>query len=163
MPQSYEIDPSLLAALGKIVTQWAWIEESLGQLLAHLLAADRAATYVITQNVSDSTITDWIRTLLSIRGVQQEDADALEQILEESNRLRAERNRLAHGLWRNGPVPGTALIHTIRPWNSEIMMDTLITEPDLQDIIVALCHLSTQFVRIGRYFGYLPRQPPLGN
>jgi hypothetical protein len=162
VPNSYNFDIKLLERLGLVVIYWASIEESLGNLLAYLLNADRGPMYAVTQNVSDSTVTDWIRTLVSIRQTDSADTEALREVLAETDRLRSDRNRLVHGLWRVGPSPETAFVHTARLDRREVMTDELVTASDLEEFIQDIKELSIKFSRIGRHFGYLPGEPTSG-
>ena len=62
-----EIEPEFLERLGRIVTQWALIEATEGEIVSQLLDADPGGMYVMTQSVSGQTLTNWIRTLEPIR------------------------------------------------------------------------------------------------
>ena len=62
-----EIEPDFLERLGRIVTQWAFVEATESEMISHLLDADPGGMYVMTQSVSGKTLTDWIRTLVPIR------------------------------------------------------------------------------------------------
>ena len=50
-----------LTALGRIIYGCAYVEALEGHLLAHLLEAEPARLMVVTQNVSGSKVTNWIR------------------------------------------------------------------------------------------------------
>jgi len=137
MPEnSYDITIDLLARLGLIVTRCALIDEIISDILTKLIEAHRAPMYVITQNVSASTISDWLRTLgplLEARDLL--DAEALRNTLALADDVRRERNALAHGVWQDGPEPNTAIIRTIRLDRVEIIKEELCTVADLDDLI----------------------------
>jgi len=63
-------DPTLLAAFARVIIAWSYVEQLQGQLLSFLLKAEGGRVFVITQNVSASTVKDWIRVLLQIPSVQ---------------------------------------------------------------------------------------------
>jgi hypothetical protein len=132
---SYNLTIDVLARIGLIVTRCAWIDEILGHILTHLIGADRAPMYIITQNVSASTVSDWLRTLgpLHLKDPPQE--EGLRNLLAAADDIRRERNILAHGLWREGPEPNTAIVQTIRLDRAEIIREELCTVADLDDLI----------------------------
>ena len=132
---SYNIPIDLLARLGLIVTRCAWIDELLGTALAHLIGADQAPMYVITQNVAASTVADWLRTLGPLHLKDTETLDTLRDLLSLTDDLRRERNALVHGLWSDGPFPGTAMIRSIRLDRAELIVERLCTIADLEDVI----------------------------
>jgi hypothetical protein len=135
MQNSYNIPIGLIARLGLIITRCAWIDEILGHILTKFLGANRGPMYVITQNVSASTITDWLRTLAPLHLETEDLRTEFATLLVNADEVRAERNALAHGLWREGPEPMTALVQTIRLNRAEIIREELHTESDLDDLV----------------------------
>jgi len=132
---SYNITIDLLARLGLIVTRCAWIDEIISDILTKLIEAHRAPMYVITQNVSASTVSDWLRTLGPLHLKDPALQEQLRSTLALADDVRRERNALAHGLWRDGPEPNTATIQTIRLDRVEIIKEELCTVADLDDLI----------------------------
>jgi hypothetical protein len=63
-------DAALLAAFARVIILWSYVEQLQGQLLSFLLNAEAGRVFVISQNVSASTVTGWIRVLLQIPAVQ---------------------------------------------------------------------------------------------
>ena len=101
-----EIEPEFLERLGRIVTQWALIEATEGEIVSQLLDADPGGMYVMTQSVSGQTLTNWIRTLVPIRLTHPGSQKRINILLTEIDEARAERNALAHGLWPLTPLWG---------------------------------------------------------
>jgi len=91
--------------------------------------------FIITQNVSASTVSDWIRILTPLHVSDPNTQASLLTLLATVNEIRAERNALVHGLWREGPEPNTAIIQTIRLDRAEIIKDEFATAADLNDLI----------------------------
>jgi hypothetical protein len=52
-------EPALMAGLGKVISRWAYIDYLLGEFVAFLVEGKPALMYVITNNVSGSTLSDW--------------------------------------------------------------------------------------------------------
>ncbi len=56
-------------------------------------------------------------------------------MLDSADQIRAERNILVHGLWKEGHESGTAIITTIRLDRAELIKEEFWTEADLNDLI----------------------------
>ena len=129
------LHPELLTGLGRIVVSWAHVETYQAHLLATLLEAEPARMMVVTQNVSGSTISDWLRTALQIPQIQDDKRLAgAPALIEEINATRAERNALIHGLWVEGSEPLTAMVQTIRWDRATVIKDELHTVADLDEL-----------------------------
>lgn len=131
------VESELLAAFGSVIHRWAYIESMQGQLLAYLLDANQALMQVVSANVSASTVTDWIRILLSAKyheGPELERATSLLTVIDD---LRSRRNALVHGLWEPH-VPGAAKVQTIRWERSEIIKHEVVTLADLNDLVAEI-------------------------
>jgi len=144
----------LLAVLGLIVSRWAYIDFLMGEFLGFLLQANPALMYVITGNVSASTISDWIRTLLAIRYMPNEPPEDIMSLLNIIDELRAERNTVVHGLWERGNVPGTALVQTVRWERAEVLKTELTTKGDLKELAVLIDAAGDDLVAVGRRYGF---------
>ena len=128
-------DPALLAAFARVIILWSYAEQLQGHLLSFLLNAEEGRVFVISQNVSASTVTGWIRVLLQIPAVQATGIGDLSELLTEIDEVRAERNALAHGLWYGAPSPKTAQVHTVRWDRTEVIKATVVTIGDLDDLL----------------------------
>ena len=140
MPQ---IDPALLERLGCLVVWWAFVETLVADLFVATLTRgnatqpiDPGTLAIVTKNVSQATLTDWIRTMIDVRYTPANEAKKIRDLLNEVDELRAERNALVHGLWGNDrSPPGTAMVQTIRLERREMIHDLLITPTDLDVLI----------------------------
>ncbi len=152
-PNSYNLTIDILARIGLIVTRCAWIDEILGHVLTKLIGADRAPMYVIMQNVSASTVSDWLRTLGPLHLKNPTLEEELRDLLAATDDIRRERNVLAHGLWREGPEPNTAIVQTIRLDRAEIIRDELHTTADLDDLIERCTEALTEVLALKAKIG----------
>ena len=110
-----QIDPQILECLGEFVVVWSLLENVVADLFVATISSDIGNLLVVTKNVSASTISGWVRTMIGVRVTPQETADELRELLNEYDVLRAERNALIHGLWgTNKSGPGTVMVQTMR-------------------------------------------------
>ncbi len=138
-----QIDPAFFERLGRLIVHWAYVERLIGDLFTATLTAagarqpiDPGSLLVVTQGVSQATLTDWTRTMIEARYTPPDEADELCGVLKEADELRAERNVLAHGLWgTDKSPPGTAMVQTTRLERRDMIRDRLITTADLDDLI----------------------------
>ena len=142
-------ESAILERIGKIASEWAWVEMLLGEMLAHFCSADHGAMYVITHNVSVATQTDWLRTLTEI---QVKDDATKKVILELLNRVddaRTERNTVVHGTWRAHAERGFAFVQTFRWDRQEVVRDELWSVADLDATAEDIASLQTMLTNLG--------------
>jgi hypothetical protein len=151
------IEADLMAGLGTVVSQWAYIDYLMGEFVAFLVDGNPALMYVITNNVSASTLADWARTLLPVKYQADESIDEIRSLLGEIDRLRAERNALAHGLW-SPHVPGSANVQTVRWERSEVIKIELVTVRDLEELAHDIDEAGNALAALGRRLGF-PKMP----
>jgi hypothetical protein len=150
-------DPALLAAFARVIIVWSYAEQLQGHLLSFLLNADEGRMLVISQNVSASTVTGWIRVLLQIPAVQATGIGDLSELLTEIDDVRAERNALAHGLWYPGPSRETAQVHTVRWDRTEVIKTTVVTIDDLNDLLRGIEDIVRKLRVLAGQFGFAGR------
>jgi hypothetical protein len=133
----------LMKHLGLLVTRWAMVEAHVSELFSKLTEGNRGAMYVVTANVSQSTLTGWIRTLLDCYQLPPEDAKELRDRLNDVDELRIERNIFVHGLWawKDG---SSATVQTVRLDRSTVVQELLVTPADLDEISDRIRELSLQ-------------------
>ena len=148
------IHSELLTTLGRIVVAWAYVESLEGLFLSYLLQSEPARTLVVTQNVSGSTITDWIRTLLQIPLVQKSGIGDLTNLLREIDDVRGDRNRLIHGLWSPGDQLGAVEVQTIRWDRTAVIKTELVTGEDLLELHHRAKHLVVELRGLGNRLGF---------
>ena len=147
-----EIEPEFLERLGRIVTQWALIEATEGEIVSQLLDADPGGMYVMTQSVSGQTLTNWIRTLVPIRLTHPGSQKRINILLTEIDEARAERNALAHGLWTTDTPLGSVTVQTVRWERSEVVKTELWTAADLDELIDRILHISAELTFLRKRF-----------
>ncbi len=152
-----EIEPDFLERLGRIITQWAFVEATESEMISHLLDADPGGMYVMTQSVSGKTLTDWIRTLVPIRLSHPESQKRIKTLLTEIDEARAERNALAHGLWSTDTIPGSVAVQTVRWERSEVVKTEIWTAADLDELIDRILHISTELTFLRKRFEQILR------
>jgi hypothetical protein len=142
------IDPALLLRLGRFVVYWAVLEDLVGDLFAATVSADPGNLRVVTQNVSSATLTEWIKTTIRFRPTPEPSLADVEQLTNEIDDLRAERNALVHGLWGTAEGhPSVALIQTIRIGRRTPGRDWAVTAADL-DACIHECLQLTSRLRV---------------
>lgn len=152
--QEAEIDPTLLEKLGRICIRWAIVEELCNSFLAVAASADRAFLRVITQNVSNATVVDWLRVLSDARFADERSRKDLAELFRVIDEIRGQRNELVHGIWHRGREPGTALVHTLRMDRAQLIQDKLVTVADLDDLLGHIETLGAQLARLGEHLGF---------
>lgn len=151
---SEPFDPDLLAAFARVVILWSYVEQIQGHLLAFLLGAEEGRMFVVTQNVSSSTTTDWIRALLQIPAVEVMGVGDLKVLLTDIDEARAERNALVHGLWSPAPAPEAAKVQTVRWDRTEVIKVGLVTLDDLGDLLHRIEGILRELRGLAERFGF---------
>lgn len=105
------------------------------------------------------TITNWIRTLVPVKFSNPETVATILELLDRLEKVRAERNTLVHGLWRNGREPGTADVQTFRWERHEVVQTHLVTRADLDDLIHEIRGIIEELGTLGERLGYLSGKP----
>ena len=155
MVRSRRLDPALMEALGNLVSGWSFVEAMLNEFLAFLLGADKGYAYILTQSVSNSTVTDWIKTGVTLRDFGDHASNEITMLLQRIEGVRAERNALVHGTWNEGPEPNTAMVQTVRLERRDIIVRQLVTVPDLHELINEIEGITSDLAAIARGLGYV--------
>lgn len=144
--------------IGRIAVEWSWVEHLCSDLLAHFCSADPGAMYVITQNVSNSTVTDWLRTIGHIKLSQPDASEALKELLLEVDAARTERNTIVHGTWLGHTEDGFAIVNTFKWERAEVSKDELYSIADLDDLIDQMEGLQLALANFGIQMGFFKGQ-----
>ena len=153
-PPTRQIDPPILERLGEFVVVWSLLESMVADLFVATIKSDIGNLMVVTQGVSANTISGWIRTSIEFRYTPPDEARQIREILDEYDKLRAERNALIHGLWGTDKSgPGTALVQTVRLGRRTPIVDRLITVSDLDDLIDVTLGLYAKLLAFMRAHG----------
>lgn len=142
------IEPELLERLGRVVVTWSVIERWISELFIFITKGTPGLMYVVTESISQSTLTGWNRTLLDIVDIPTEILDELRDILNEVDELRAERNMLVHGLWGTSGPADSVVVQTVRLDRKDIVRDVVITASDLDDLIDRILQLHARFFTV---------------
>ena len=152
------VDDEICLRMGQVVTRWTVLEKSISLLLGTLLFADQGAMSVVTNGVSISTQSKWIRTLLNSHEQEAEQSKPVLELLAHAEDLRQERNELVHGMWDpSGCEPGTSQVTTANLDRPEIMRTRLVTTHDLDDLCREIDTWIQDYVALGRKLNF-PRQ-----
>ena len=148
-------ESAILQRIGKIASEWAWVEMLLGEMLAHFCRADPGSMYVITHNVSVATQTDWLRTLAEIHVKDVATKKVILDLLKEVNDTRAERNTIVHGVWRAHTELGFGFVQTFRWERQEVVRDELWSAADLDATAEHIASLQTMLTNLGIRMNFL--------
>lgn len=151
-------EADLMTGLGTIVTRWTYIDHLMGEFLSFLVEGKPALMYVITNNVSARTISEWIRTLLPLR-FEESALGELTELLTKIDDLRRERNALVHGLW-SPHTPGSAEVQTIRWERREVIKVEFVTIGDLKELAGDIDEAIKALASLGQRYGFpiMPEQ-----
>ncbi len=152
-------EPAILERIGKVASEWAWVELLLAEMLAHFCRADHGSMYVITQNVSSATINGWLRILTEIHVKDMAAKETILAMLKEIDDAREERNLIVHGVWKTHDTPGFAWVQTMRWERSEVFKTELWSVPDLDAAIENIVGCQTMLGNLGLKLGFLKPQP----
>jgi hypothetical protein len=152
------VPAELCLRLGQIVTRWTMVEKMVSLLLGTTLLADQAALSVLSNSISISTQSKWIKVLLSNPGTDQAHSNLVIDLLSRADDLRQERNELVHGVWDSTSCePQTSLVETINIDRTEIIRSRLVTAHDLDDLLRDIDIWLDDYVALGRELNF-PRQ-----
>ncbi len=152
------IDDELCLRMGRIITRWTMVEKFVSLLLGTILFADQAAMSVVTNSVSASTQTKWIRALLNSHQHEAVQSAPVIELLRRADELRVERNEFVHGVWDStGCEPNTSIVETANLDRNEIIISRLVTTHDLDDLLSEIDAWLSDYVNLGRKLGF-PRQ-----
>jgi hypothetical protein len=153
-----DVDSALTEPLGQIVIMWAALEGWISMLLAHMLQADSGSIQVMTNAVSTSTQSKWIRDLMALHPNEATSNQRVAELLNWADDLRAERNEFVHGIWdTTNCEPNTALIQTINLQRAEVIRERLVTPPDLDQFVIEIKDWIAAYAELGRELGF-PRR-----
>lgn len=130
-----DCDPGIYERIGRIATEWSWVELLLSDMLSYFCRAESGSMYVITQSVSISSIIGWLQTLVEIKVQDLQTRDTLLDLLREIDSLRTERNTAVHGIWLGGGAPVFAMVQTMRWGRAEVVKSQMNSISDLDDVI----------------------------
>jgi hypothetical protein len=152
------VSPEILEKIGTVVSEWSWVEGLLGEMLAHFCSSDPGAMYVITQNVGNSTVTGWLRTLVQIKIKNPDSAKVIGDLLTEIDNTRAERNAVAHGNWWGGDDPKVGHVHSLNWERSEVAKEVVWHIDDFDDLIGQIEEIQLMVANLGVRLGFLRRE-----
>ena len=145
MSETRQIEPELLERLGLVVVRWALIEQYLSQLFMKLAECHEVYGQVITTNVSQNSISGWIRTLLDIQRIPEALENEISELLADIDEMRIERNSLVHGIWGTMGPADSVIVQTVRLDRAAIIHAIVVTSADLDDLIERVCGLYARF------------------
>lgn len=144
---------ALMMGLGTVIARWAYVDQLMAEFLSFLVQGNPALMYVVTNNVSASTVSEWIRTLLRVRYVNSEPPSEIMALLTTVDELRSERNALAHGLW-TPHSPEAAEVQTVRWERSEVIKIELVTKADLEHLAQDIDDAIDAIAALGKRYGF---------
>jgi len=150
-----ECDATIYERIGRIASEWSWVESLLAEMLSHFCRADAGAMYVITQNVSSSTVSSWLKTLTEIRISDLQSRSVILDLLNEIDHVRAERNTVVHGLWSGYEAPGFGIVRTMRWDRAEVARTEMHSIADLDALIAHIRSIQLGLGNLGIRMGFL--------
>ena len=150
-------DKEIYARIGAVASEWSYMEILLANMLAHFCGAEHGAMLVITQTVANSSVVQWLRTLIEIKVKDLHSKDILLNLMNEVDDARTERNTLVHGAWY-GDVnagPGFAWVQTFRWDRAEAAKDEFYSASDIDSLIGEIQRLQGEIAQIGLMLGFL--------
>lgn len=151
--ETRQLEPELMQRLGILVVRWAFLEVRISDLFTTLTEGHAGSMIVVTSNVSQSSITGWIRTLLDTRDVPPILANKIRDVLTDVDDLRAERNAFVHGLWATNGPPMSAIVQTVRLERKAIIHELVVTPADLDHLIDLVNEIAFKLGLILRAMG----------
>jgi hypothetical protein len=156
--RTHVLAPAIAEGIGRVITAWSWVDAALGEMLAHMMQADPGSLYVVTQSVSASTVSSWVRTLVEVRVPDTPGRQGVFDLLTELDHLRGERNAVAHGLWQMVPDTEAAICQTFKWERREVVRGEFTTGADLKDLYGRILDARVRFSRLGEAMGFLRRE-----
>ena len=146
----------ILALIGRVASEWAWVEHLLAEMLSHFCTADPGSLYVITQTTSAASIVGWLRTLCRIRVKNPDTVNTLVNLLNEVDDARADRNTVVHGTWfAFEDDAGYGYVNTMKWDRAEVSKTELWSADDLMDVIHEIENLQLKLGNLGLSIGFL--------
>jgi hypothetical protein len=126
-------------------------------MLGTLVDADLGGANVLTSEMGAAAVIKALKNCIAINEPKDPELQAVRELIEEADELRAERNIYIHGVWELGTEPGTALIQTSGWQRPEIIRSRLVTTTDLDHLLADLDDFIRSYVELGIRFGF-PRK-----
>lgn len=152
---SQPLDQDLAAGIGQVIYRWTTLEYMISLLIGTVLNAELGGMMIVTNNISVSTQTRWIRALIGVQDTDVEASGLILELLARADELRSERNELVHGIWEVGSSePKTALVQTVNLERKEIARTRLVTIQDLTDLTVDITEWIQDYIELGTQLGF---------
>ena len=136
VPDTRQIEPMLLELLGSFIVKWSFVEVCVSDLFVLLTRGDPGSMIAVTGSISTSTLTDWIRAIISLSKKMPHDlANEIYDVLTEVDYLRSERNILIHGLWITTGPKQSVIVQTAKLGRAAVLNDRVFTAADITDLI----------------------------
>lgn len=148
-----QIEPELLQRLGLVVVRWSGLEKWVSELFSFMMKASPGLMYVVTESISQNTLTGWIRTLLDIMETPPAIEAELRDVLNDIDEIRSERNALVHGLWSTTGPADSVIVQTVRLERREMVRSEVVTAADLDDLIDRMLHAHVRMLAIAKAIG----------
>lgn len=154
-PPIITLKPEFQQLLGAIVESWAYVDGTVNEMLSFMCEADPGSMYAITQNVSASSVSTWVRTLVEVRLPDDPNRQVILDLLSEIDRLRSERNAVVHGFWTMESGGEAAIVQTFKWDRREIAKHDLMTRADMEDLLTRVNEVRWRIGRLGQIMGFI--------
>ena len=95
----------IFAEIGRVTVRWAELEDALGMLITSLLNDFQRYTRIVATELSYSGLTNLIVSLYLERHGEDDDLQALRQLLARADAVEQQRNQIVHSTWRSAGAP----------------------------------------------------------
>lgn len=155
-PAYKDIPPEFMQRLGALAISWALIDKLISHMFIGMIDGNDGSMYVITENVTSKTISEWIGTLVDSHGCSQpEYAEHIKEVFKNIEIPRATRNALIHGLWSaTHAEPGSVIVQTVRLERAEIVKGEVVTLADLDAYIDEAQEIAAQLHEVMTTLGF---------
>jgi hypothetical protein len=154
-PNIFRVPPDISQSLGEVIVAFSRVEALLAEFLSFLLEANPGFMYVLNQDVASSTQIKWIRALCEARFTDQTTLENLKKLFTDIDGVRIERNTYVHGVWSPGSLPGTFCVQTVKFGRDEIIHQSVVTSPDLDDLCNEITRVADELHMVGKKLGFI--------
>jgi hypothetical protein len=151
IPTNRPLPDDLLRAIGRLATEWALIEDSLEQLLWHLLGITITNNVgrAITTHIPFRTRIDIARSYTRQRKMDPQLIMELDKLLVEIDKKRGERNAYVHARWDRYPAQPHTTAHTFAAHRELEWRTQNVTAKDVEKVADDIIVLNGKLTDLG--------------
>ena len=143
----------ILLSIGKLVVDWANLENMMIVLLSAHFAGDYSRAHTAFHSLV--SFRSKIDLMMNLNDIHEAKADRknIDKILRRIDRLSKERNKIVHGMWGVRVTDGAARQMRVKPRNKIVFQDRIVENGDLDKLHGEICDVMEDLHEWALIFG----------